>query len=238
MEKIITYSSLAIGIISVILTILFYFKSKRLRRINFIKTNIHILKKPYNFQFLDIQYKSKKIENLNITKLMILNSGRETINNSDITRIQPLKIEFPPFTEIYENSIFLMNNLANGFSLNNKECEIEIHFDYMDPGDFVIIQLIHNLEESAYIRITGKMKATQISEIKFEQIKRFKFYLLIIYFLIFFLTFFFVGIITKAIHIQLLFSFLPYYLVMLLLLFYFRKRISDLNAFSKFFIKI
>jgi hypothetical protein len=88
-------------------------------------------------------YSKQKIKNLTVTKFAFWNAGKETINNTDIAKSQPLKIIIDNNHEILDFEKEYENNPANefSFSLSDDKKILSINFDYIDKNQGFILQI-------------------------------------------------------------------------------------------------
>ncbi|NPE29441.1 hypothetical protein HNV12_16075 [Methanococcoides sp. SA1] len=109
---------------------------------------------------LKIIYSDKEIKNVTISKLIFWNKGRETIEGSEITTIEPLFIKPKGSIQILDAKIIYSKESANGFSLKKIEGKqgFQLIFDYVDKGEGIIVQIIHTGTSGKDIEIVGKIK--------------------------------------------------------------------------------
>lgn len=153
--------SFIVTIISMILAILFYLKSRktrkveaRIRSINLFKNNSEKIDK------LSVFYDEKVVSNLTLTKIAFWNDGNDTINGSDIASTDPIKIVVQGEFIILESKIIYVKNESNlirfADPINNSEVTLE--FEYLDALEGVVIQILHTGNRSSDIRILGTIK--------------------------------------------------------------------------------
>lgn len=152
---------------SIILSFIFYFRSKKLKKPTYAIHNYNLIKESVQkIETVTILYQDKKIENLSVAKIAIWNSGKDTINRTDVAINDKLRIEIKDDHTILESKIIFEKNPANGFKIIKieKPNTIEIDFDYFDYNEGVIINLYHTASESNQIEVKGSIKT--ISSIK------------------------------------------------------------------------
>lgn len=164
MDKIITYLGFIIGLIGLILAILFYIKSKKKKKIHFIKKTFKLLTKPNDLPKLDIFYDEKKVEKMIITRFLIINVGNEIINGSEISNHDPLTILLPIESQVFDVKILFANKKANMFTTVQNKNSIDLTFDFLDVGDGVVLQIIHDVENGDNINLLGTIKGARIVE--------------------------------------------------------------------------
>lgn len=152
-----TFISTTIGII---LLLIFYFKSKRIRKPKFFVWSFNLIKDASKkLKKLEVIYSKKKIENLTVTKIAFWNDGKETIRKDDIPQAAPLKIVINNKYKILEAEVIKRTNeenLVKVIKKNNKS--IIVTFDYLDKGEGATIQVIHTGQSSEDINFIGKIK--------------------------------------------------------------------------------
>ena len=126
----------AIGLIGIILSIIFFKKSKIEKRpccINRSRNLIYHSESDLKDLIITAEYKGVKVESLSYTKVAFWNAGRATINGSDISKIDPIRIEILN-EQVYDYQIIYTSQKANNFNLNRltSNNELFFSFDYID----------------------------------------------------------------------------------------------------------
>jgi hypothetical protein len=163
-SPIITFLSFLFGIIGIGLAIYLYFKVKKVKKPCVVAKTINIIKHNLrNIDSFEIFYKGSKIETLSITKLAFWNAGRETINKSDITVPDPLRIEAGEDFKILHADIVKVKNFANQFTINLSQdgSRAFIDFDFIDKYDGAVFQIYHTGESQKDIFIEGTIKGAE-----------------------------------------------------------------------------
>jgi hypothetical protein len=146
---------------SIILSMIFYFRSRRFKKPYYAVHNYNLVRESVQrIETVTILYQDKRIENLSVAKVAIWNSGKETINKSDIAQNDKLRIEINGDHSILESEIIFVKNPANGFKIIKTENPniIEVDFDYFDYNEGVIINLYHTASENNQIEVKGSIK--------------------------------------------------------------------------------
>lgn len=155
-NQILTY---ALAALAIILGLILYFKSKRVRKPLFAAWSFNLIKDASKkLKKLEVLYSQKKIENLTITNIAFWNAGRETIRKEDIAKADPLKIVVNDKYEILDSEVIKMTNDANlveAIKENNKS--FIITFDYLDKGEGAVIRVIHTGQLLKDIDFIGKI---------------------------------------------------------------------------------
>lgn len=161
-----TLIGLLAGLIGLILTIVFYFKSKRDKEPYWSIWTIGLFK---NFsstvEGLEAQYLGEKVKDLSISNVIFWNHGRLTINQSDLTEADPLRLELKGNRRILNATVLAVNNHASrpllGAPMGNR---VLVNFDYLDRGHGFVMRVIHEGASSGDLELKGVLKG--VAEIK------------------------------------------------------------------------
>ncbi len=145
--------------ICTILSLLFCVIGKTKKEISFAKSSYSIVKNGANkISKLELYFNKAQIEDVTITKFAIWNSGNTTIKKDDIVRKEPLRVISKGSANILEVSILVENDTSNEFDVNLvNQKTAEIYFDYVDKGNGITMQVIHD-GKSSDLCIEGKIK--------------------------------------------------------------------------------
>lgn len=154
---------LIIGLISIPLSIFLYRRGQRLKKPCWSVTNT-ILIEGYSssLEELGITYKNQKVENLSVGRIAFWNEGRETVDISDLTKTNPLRIQARNGINILDAKIVVQNNNSSAFSgiINEERTSAIIKFEYIDQNQGVVIQIVHTGVSSKAISIEGDIKGS------------------------------------------------------------------------------
>lgn len=161
-SQIIPFGGFVFGILSLIFAYIFYKKTRRFKKILYLKKSFNVIE---NFtqridEKLSLKYDNKDIQNLTITNILLCNTGNETINFTDIAKADPIKICSLNKANILKLNIVYSDNCANNFKLlraRNKNSYI-LHFDYIDKREKVVIKALHSGKSSDDIVLKGHIK--------------------------------------------------------------------------------
>jgi hypothetical protein len=105
---------------------------------------------------LQLAYKGRRIHNATISTIRLWNSGTEEIRRDDIPKTDPIRISLPETVEILEHNV--LKETRDG---NRVECSLrspsllEVSFEYLNPGDGAIIQLLHTGDLESKAELNG-----------------------------------------------------------------------------------
>jgi len=150
------------GIAATILAIVLYLKSKPLKILAYA-----------NRMFMVVTDRSKKIEGLDVTvdgqttpvvtvnRIALWNAGNRTISSEDFSSKDPIIIGPSHNVDVFRIEILEQTRIANQpafIKVTKKPNFYEIKFDYLDPGDGILTDFIHNGDANKEFGITGSIK--------------------------------------------------------------------------------
>jgi hypothetical protein len=97
---------------------------------------------------------------LTMTHIILWNSGKATLDGKNIVIDDPLRLEFNKPGEILKVRVLKSTRESNKFKaeLNSSASNLVIcSFDYLDPGDGVVIELLHTADDR-FPKILGAIR--------------------------------------------------------------------------------
>lgn len=156
--------SLGVGIIGILVGIISYFKSRKVKLPCYTTRSTNIVRDLINkFESVQMFYAGQPIENMTVTKIAFWNSGNETLNAQDIAAADPLRIHVKNDSKILDAKILYQKNKANKFELSSaeKESDVYLRFDYVDKYEGAVVQIIHTGKSNQNVVLEGKIKGTK-----------------------------------------------------------------------------
>ncbi len=94
---------------------------------------------------ITIAYHGKPIQRLTRTVITFWNSGRGVLRSEDVVRGHPIRVTFRPDTVILDVRVRAVTRAVLGFqsTIVPDAKAIAIDFDYMDPGDGAVMDILH-----------------------------------------------------------------------------------------------
>lgn len=152
---------LTLAILSIIVSIYLYIKSKKRKIPVYDKRSINVISdKIKKIGDIEIQYKGGKVDNLTVSKIAIWNNGNDTVNDTDQAPTDKLRIEIDEDFSILESEVIFCTSDTNNIRIVQSSNKIEILFDYLDPNDGGIIKVIHTGTNSSDINLLGTFKGS------------------------------------------------------------------------------
>lgn len=160
----ITLGGFFIGILGVVLAIVFYVKSKKDRLPCYeVSGNTLIEGVDKALDGLQLQYKGKQQNRITVTKIVLWNDGRETIDKNNIVPTDPVRVICPVDIDILDIQVTQVSSNANAIELcepskDGENTSYPINFEYLDHKDYLVIQIVHNGDETRKFSVKGKIK--------------------------------------------------------------------------------
>lgn len=164
-DRFLGVAGLVLAIVSLAAAFIFYKKSLKTKEPIYIISNISLIQNNISqMNGLEISYKDRKIENLSVSKIVFWNKGAETLDNQDIIKIDPLRIECSENNYILDATIIRSNKLANQLSLEVRDSgkAAYVKFEYLDKNNGGVFQIIHTGTSSNDIFLKGELKGAII----------------------------------------------------------------------------
>lgn len=146
---------------SIILAVLFYFRSRKIKRINTAIRSVNLFRETAEkIEGLKILYGQVQAPTITVTKIAFWNDGSETIYGTDVASASPIVIKTKHESIILEAKIIHSVNKCSLCELSSSENgkEVELRFDYIDKKEGCVIQLLHTGDSSSDIAISGTIK--------------------------------------------------------------------------------
>jgi len=162
-------------VISAIIAIGIYFKSRKKKKLKWVDfRSPFIAKNILKIEGLKITYKDQIVSDLILTRIILENSGNETIKREDIATMEPLKIIVKNPCNIMEFIDIEQTEKANNFKLELiDDNNIKIDFEYIEPKNKVIIPILHTRCEKNNFIVGGKIIGGKITHNIAEEMKYF-----------------------------------------------------------------
>jgi hypothetical protein len=149
--------------IGTIVSYYFYRKSQTIAKPAYQTDFIRIidLDNKIDLDSIEIKYRGNKVCRLTKSYLIFWNDGTKTIDGKDIVEKERLRIVFNSDDgEILYAKVIKVTREVNDFKIeinNIKRNEAIINFDYLDPSDGAVIEILHTFKKSK-MKVEGVIK--------------------------------------------------------------------------------
>lgn len=155
-------ASFLVAIFSVFLAIIFYFKNKRIKKLSYSIRSFNLISNSIStLPGFSATFKNNIINNLTVEKLILWNSGSDTIYSGDIATIDPIQIFFPQNINILDvrvSSALNLTNVLNAELHSDKKNVITITFEYIAAKEGCIISILHDGKINQNAEVFGTIK--------------------------------------------------------------------------------
>lgn len=155
--------SLALTIISIILAIIFYNRSKNIKFPCYSRSGRMLIDpKLIKRNPIKVTFNDEPVDTLSVTHIAFWNNGRTTINRDDLTISDLLRIIAKDGCNILAADVIVTNRPANNFqaTLQRQENTVITDFDFIDYKNGAVVRLYHTGENIQDIDILGTIKGT------------------------------------------------------------------------------
>jgi hypothetical protein len=149
-----------IGIAGIVIGVILWFSSRTRSRLAAQTNTLELVGPnavlPTEIEFL---FRGAKVSNVAMSRIAIWNIGNTTIKGDQIVGSDPVRIVTSEGSSILETTIRQCTRQVNGVSCVLRQGttnEVEYRFDYLDPGDGALIQLIHT--GSDIVKVLGTLR--------------------------------------------------------------------------------
>jgi hypothetical protein len=166
----VTIGSFFLALISIVLAIIFYFRSQKEKIPCFESSSNTIIDGLHkSLEGLEIHYKGSKQERVTITKVAFWNAGKETIDKSDLIEKDPLCIICPKTADILDIQLTDVSSESNSVVVSDQTEKdalkyFTLSFEYLDHEEYFVAQLIHNGSSEDKFNVAGKIKGVKSIE--------------------------------------------------------------------------
>jgi len=106
---------------------------------------------------LTVTYNGEEITTFTVTKFIIWNRGTEPVRDRDVVKSTPLKLKLSE-GRLLEASVVKVSSVSNGFSITKADnTALDIHFDYIDPNEGMVVEVRHTAPTGEAIDVIGKV---------------------------------------------------------------------------------
>lgn len=154
-----------LGFMGIVLAISFYLRNRRVNKIKFDSVNYSLVEGlSAALDGLEVKFHGKTEEKITVTKLAFWNGGTETIRSSDFTD-DLLRISPSDKCNLLDYRIINFSESTNKLTLGQIKSEedsniltFELSFDYLDPQDGGVVQIVHNGSNRNRFKMIGTIK--------------------------------------------------------------------------------
>jgi len=172
---------LVVALVSIVLAVYFYRRSQRVPKLNHYMHGFQVAGGPRidaAGEHLEVRFKGEAVHRLDIAWIAVWNGGTGTLDSSALVSHEPLRIQISEDGELLEASIIRVARDVNMIRLGPMSDDkrfITMTFDYLDPGDGVLVKVLHTSTAGTSPTLAGVLKGTSISPIRAPQIQNLRY---------------------------------------------------------------
>lgn len=161
MNVVLTIIALSIGVISIIIAIVLYFKRRKARTpIWYYKTTGIIDGVESISGDISVHFKEQPVPRVSVTKLGFVNLGGDTISNMDVRK--PIIVKFSDDVSILKDPEVVRHSRSEiEFSATREGNSIKLSFDFLDRLDGAVIEITHTGDENAVPELVGTIRGVR-----------------------------------------------------------------------------
>jgi len=99
------------------------------------------------------------VERVTQSLVWLWREGRGTIKGSDIVAADPITVRVPPGDRILDAAILAQSKSTNAvsirFDVTDPEAGAELAFEYLDPRQGAVIEVLHTAQSPESVELTG-----------------------------------------------------------------------------------
>jgi hypothetical protein len=123
---------------------------------------------------VEISFRGQVVERLTRTHIVFWNSGKALLRGSDIVEDDPLRCECAEGSRILDARVVTSTRPSTKFAVqfnSNIPDRVAFTFDYLDPGDGAVVELLHT-DPERYPAIRGTMRGVPTGCLNWGRIAR------------------------------------------------------------------
>lgn len=160
-SPVVTALSLSLGLLSALLTVYVYLAS-RAEKVPVYCSESTVIVEPTRptSKAIRILFGDKPVQRVTSTTIHFWNAGKKTIDGTDITKGDPLRIAVPTGAAVLSADLTRIYKPATGVRLGCKPNVVYVGFDFLDQLDGCDIQILHTGKVGQEWRVCGTLKGS------------------------------------------------------------------------------
>lgn len=146
---------------STILALVLYRLAKPKKLLAYATRTFRIVREPnWKLPNLEISYNKSPVRSLSVTRVTIWNAGNESVRVTDLPRAHAPIISVPDGLNLFEADVIERTSVVNNFNLEpvyDPQIGYSLTFDFLDPGDGVVIHIVHEGTKLTDVRLSGEL---------------------------------------------------------------------------------
>jgi hypothetical protein len=162
LSLILSIAGCLVGLAGIVLAVYYYRKSQRTKRLAFDTRAFGLISNTAaSLPGLHVSYRDQEFRALTAAKILLVNSGTEMVQGSDIADADPISFRLPDDSEILSATMSFVSDPTNQLRLESPDASrnvLRVTFDYLAPRQGCVILLLHNGMQDTPILSGGTLK--------------------------------------------------------------------------------
>jgi len=155
--------------IGILLAVYFYIKGKSVMKARYTLNSQTLIetRETTVLTGLEIHFRDIIQDRITVTKIGIWHAGNVPLRPEDVATASPLLLKIAPAAEVLATELLLTTDTDSRFQISNPERSAEhdsshstiipFSFEYLDPQQGAVIQVVHTGSRNHKFRVTGKI---------------------------------------------------------------------------------
>jgi hypothetical protein len=161
-NPIVSIVSLILAAIGILLAVVFYLKSRRIKRISYAVRSFNLIDDSVSsLPGFAASYNGNEFDNLTALKILFWNSGSELLSGNDIASSDPVRLEFPQDVTVLDAKVSLSSNTANLAEViidSDSKNRCVINFDFLSEREGFILSVLSTGKPESNPVVEGTIK--------------------------------------------------------------------------------
>lgn len=145
-----------LGVVSFVLFLVYRRRDRPRTELRFATRGTEVITSVISaFGGVQLPLRSEPITTLTISEIIVWNAGNRTIHQNQIANQAPIRIEPAQGAAIYGAKLSKTDNRAMNVQIEEKGGEYTFHFDFLEPRNAFIIQVVHSANDPQAISLSG-----------------------------------------------------------------------------------
>lgn len=153
--------SFSLGLLGIFLSIVFYIRSKKEVYPRYQTAGVSLIASgTKSIQGLRILHNENSLKYLSVATVSFWNQGNKVLESNDIAGADPLRIVFPPSTNIIQAKLVDQSTPGNNvqFSASPNNPALIITFDYLARNEGCTFEIFHDAQDADCASVIGSIK--------------------------------------------------------------------------------
>ncbi len=167
-SDIVNIISVCFGFVSILLAVYFYLKSKKTKILSYAQRSFRIITNRFSsIEGIQVSLFGEPVETVTSTRIAIWNGGNDTIHDDDIPVLDQVRIVPTASSKVHRLSIIETSNESSNMRIDEiktPSTQWQVRFEYVDPGDGMVVEIVHDGTEESSFNIEGKLKGGRLKK--------------------------------------------------------------------------